>query len=362
MKNICFFNTYKEWGGAEKWHLTVARHCRDTGDRVLVVTNKRSKLLEKLKGDDGIVLHQIAVSNLSFLNPFKMLAAFRMFKVNRIDVVIINLPSDLKLAGISAKLAGVRQIIYRRGSAVPVKNSWLNRLLFRHVITRVIANSKEIRSTILQKNPSLLPHERITLLYNGIDVEAFDRQAVINASRDKKECVIGNAGRFVEQKGQSHLIELARRLKTQGECFRLLIAGAGEKETELQKAAAAAEVTDVIEFLGFVDRMPQFFADIDIFVFPSQHEGSSNTVLEAMTARKPIVAFHVSSLSEMVVSSETGLLVEAGNVDALTQAVTALIHDERMRYLYGEMGRKRIEEQFSMPKMLREFRAIIDHD
>jgi glycosyltransferase involved in cell wall biosynthesis len=361
MRNICFFNTNKEWGGAEKWHLTVALHCRDNGDRVLAVTNKGSALFGKLHGEDGLSLHQITVTNISFLNPFKLWAAYRLFRIHRVDTVIINLPSDLKLAGMAAKLAGVQKIIYRRGSAEPVKDRWLNRFLFRHVITRVIANSEEIRRTILQENPLLLPEERITVVYNAMDVETFDRQTVMNIPHNEDKCIIGNAGRFVDQKGQEHLIGLAQRLKTQGERFRLLIAGEGKKEAELRKAAAAADVTDVVEFLGFVDRMPQFFAEIDIFVFPSQHEGSSNTVLEAMAARKPVIAFRVSSLPEMVISGETGLLVEPGNIDALTQAVTALMHDNHIRHIYGEKGRKRVEETFSMQRMLREFRAIIDH-
>ena len=362
MSNLCFFNTYSEWGGAEKWHAAVALHCRNQGDRVIVVTNRRSALFEKLRKEGGLSLHQIAVTNLSFLNPVKIFAAYRLFKTYRADAVIINLSADLKLAGIAAKLAGVRQIIYRRGAAVSVNNSWLNRRLFRRVITHVIANSEEVRRAILQENPSLLPVERISVLYNGIDVEAFDRQPVAHVPRNAGECVIGNAGRFVEQKGQAHLIELARRLKAQGERFRLLIAGAGEKEAELRETAAVAGVADVIEFLGFVERMPQFFAEIDIFVFPSLHEGSSNTVLEAMAARKPVVAFRVSSLPEMVMSGETGLLVETGSVAALAQAVTTLIHDERLRKTYGENGRKRVEERFSMPRMLREFRALIEHE
>lgn len=362
MRTLCFFNTYKHWGGAEKWHAAVARACRDHGDAVMVVTNRRSALFQQLTGEPNITLQPCAISNLSFLNPPKILALARLFKQHGVQTIVLNLSADMKSAGIAAKLAGVRQIIYRRGAAVPVKNSWLNRLLFRHVVTHVIANSQEIRRTMLQHNAALIPPERLTVLYNGLDLAAFDRQPVTLVPRNAGECVIGNAGRFVAQKGQHHLIELARRLKAQGERFRLLIAGSGELEGELIQAAADAGVADQIEFLGFVERMPQFFAEIDLFVLPSQHEGSSNTVLEAMAARKPVVAFNISSLPEMVVSGETGLLVEAGSVAALTQAVTTLIHDEPLRKTYGENGRKRVEERFSMQRMLRDFRALIEHE
>ena len=74
-----------------------------------------------------------------------MIKIYTLLKKYAIHSIILNLPSDLKVGGIAAKLAGVKQIIYRRGTALAVRNTFLNRFLFRYIISRIIANSVEIQ-------------------------------------------------------------------------------------------------------------------------------------------------------------------------------------------------------------------------
>ncbi len=139
-KTVCFFNTCKNWGGGEKWHFDISTRLSDKGYDVIVVTNKRSELCSRIK-KWSLRLYAIKISNLSFLNIFKVLKVYKILKNEKIKTIILNLPSDLKVAGVAAKLAGIEKIIYRRGSAIPIKDSFLNRFLFKHIITGVVANS-----------------------------------------------------------------------------------------------------------------------------------------------------------------------------------------------------------------------------
>ncbi|MEZ5069812.1 MAG: hypothetical protein R2751_02290 [Bacteroidales bacterium] len=91
----------------------------------------------------GMRGRQMHVSNLSFLNPFKIWRTARYFRREQVGVLITNLSGDMKLAGLSARLAGVPTILYRRGSAVPVRNTVLNRFLYRQVLSQVVANSQK---------------------------------------------------------------------------------------------------------------------------------------------------------------------------------------------------------------------------
>ncbi|RYD77855.1 MAG: hypothetical protein EOP53_12285 [Sphingobacteriales bacterium] len=137
--NICLFNTMQSWGGGEKWHYETAILLKNNGFNVMLITSTGSELHKKLQGI--VTIQTIAAGNLSFLNPVKLLQVKKMLLAFKTDTVLMNLPSDLKLAGLAAKWAGIKNIIYRRGSALPVKNSVLNRYLFGKVITGVIANS-----------------------------------------------------------------------------------------------------------------------------------------------------------------------------------------------------------------------------
>jgi glycosyltransferase involved in cell wall biosynthesis len=162
------------------------------------------------------------------------------------------------------------------------------------------------------------------------------------------------------QKGQTYLIELARRLKTEGVKFRLLIAGKGELEQQLQQYAQALEVKEEIQFLGFQENIKGFMGNIDIFVLSSSFEGFGYALVEAMAAQKPVVAFHVSSNPEVVDHGHTGLLAEQENVEDLVQCVKELIHNEDLRKTLGQNARKRVEEQFEIQRVVDETLALIN--
>ena len=123
---ICFFNTAKVWGGGEKWHFSNATELRERGYEVIAVTAPGSELFYKFKKVD-IPVFEITVHTLSFLNLAKKRKLVNFFKSKNVKTLIINLSADLKIAALSAAKAGVSKIIYRRGSAIPVRNSFINR-------------------------------------------------------------------------------------------------------------------------------------------------------------------------------------------------------------------------------------------
>jgi glycosyltransferase involved in cell wall biosynthesis len=360
VKNVCFFNSHKVWGGGEKWHYDMALRLRNKGYPVLVVTNKNSELFTRLQ-QESIALHQIRISNVSFLNPFKILYLRRIFKRYTINVIFLNLPSDVKVAGIAAKLAGVEKIIYRRGIALPVKNSLLNRLLLKHVITTVITNSEETRKTLLQNNSSLVTRDKITIIYNGIDLAAYEQEKTAwMYTREPGEILLGSAGRLSAEKGHQYLIELAEILKTRGIRFKVFIAGKGKLEGQLKQYAQKVGVDKNVIFLGFLENVKSLLENIDIFVLPSLYEGTANVLLEAMAARKPVVAFNVSSNPEIIVHNETGFLVEQGNITDLADHVEKLIQNEHKRKEFGINARKRVEDQFNIQRVVKDVTALIE--
>lgn len=360
-KSICFFNGNKPWGGGEKWNHEYAKLLRDHGYRVYAVCNVPSQLGDRLEQEHGVEVLRIRLGNLSFLNPVirKKLKSF--FKKNQIDTVVTALPSDLKTGGIAAKKAGVREVVFRRGIALPTRDTALNRYLFRNVITKLICNSEETRRQVLSANPALLPHERTHILYNGFDVAAFDNlQDTPLVERMGDEIVIGNAARLTAQKGQDLLIEAAAILRERGRNIRVLIAGTGELEDELKAKAIEAGVADVVEFLGFTDDIKGFNRSLDIFALPSLWEGFGYAMVEAMTARLPVVAFDANSMPEVVANGKTGLLAAPGDATSLADKLDILITNATLRQELGEAGRQRVIEKFELHRTFAQFERILD--
>lgn len=357
-KTVCFFNSNKVWGGGEKWYYDTALFFRKEGYKVLVATNKKSELFERIK-KTGISAYQIKIGNLSLLNIFKIIKISRLLKTNNVDCIILNLPSDVKAAGIAAKIARVKKIIYRRGLAVPVRNTFINRFLFRKVITTIIANSKEIKRTILHY-PELVPEDKICVIYNGIEPKNYNPVPGKKIyTKRSNEIVLGNVGRLVEQKGQKYLIEIARMLKEAGTNFKILIAGNGKLESVLKQLAARLEVNEHVQFIGFVKDIKTFIDSIDVFLLSSLHEGSANILIEVMAYQKPIVAFNISSNPEIIENGKTGFLVNFPDIKDFTEKTIFLMRNEKLREQFGKAGRVRVKNLFDQDRNLQELLELI---
>ena len=160
------------------------------------MANPKGALASRLR-KASIAVFNISISNLSFLNIYKIYKIYKMLKMNSIEIIMMNVSEDVKTAGIAAKLAGVKKIIYRRGSAIPIADTLLNRLIFKNIITRVISNSEQTRKTILQNNQNLFPSDKISIIYNGIDLREYDAlSAAPIIKREKDTIILGNAGRL----------------------------------------------------------------------------------------------------------------------------------------------------------------------
>ena len=357
---LCFFNSLISWGGGEKWHFDISTRLVQSGYKTIAITNKESELYKRISSK-GIKTYQVPVSNLSFLNPFKIIHLVRIFRREKVRTLIINLSSDLKVAGLAAKFSGVDNVIYRRGSAIPIRNTALNRFIYKNLVTEIIANSEEVRRTILYNNPNLFNPHKIRIIYNGIDMIGYNKiNSRILYKRKDGEIILGNAGRLSEEKGHIYLLEMARELKKRNANFKILIAGSGKLYSKLQKIARMYNVHKEVRFLGFVENIKSFHRTIDIFILTSLWEGLANVVMEAMAEKKPVVAFDILSSTEIVDHGVTGFLVQKGNVEELTDKVYTLMDSEKLRKEFGRQGKEKVEHFFTIDGTMRQVEDLLE--
>ena len=112
-------------------------------------------------------------------------------------------------------------------------------------------------------------------------------------------------------------------------------------------------IADRVTFAGQQHDIPTWLAAFDIFALSSNWEGMSNALLEAMATQLPVVATAVGGTPEVVVDSETGLLIPPRDPDALAQAIARLLRNPDLRDRMGQAGRKRIKRYFSIVETIR---------
>jgi glycosyltransferase involved in cell wall biosynthesis len=251
----------------------------------------------------------------------------------------MNLSRDLKVAGMAAKLAGVRRIIYRRGSAIPIKNSIMNRYYFKSVVTDILANSIATKKTVLENNPNLFPEEKIKVIYNGINVKDFSEHVYLPFyTKQKNEIVLCSLGRLEFEKNHKFLIVVAQELKLRNINFKLIIGGDGRLKEMLETLTQNLNVTQEVMFPGFIKNPKDLLYTSDIFLLSSLWEGFGYVLAEAALCKKPIVAFDVASIPEVVINNETGFLTPLNDVHLFADKIEYLYNNPEIRKEMGSKG------------------------
>lgn len=350
LKSFCFFNTVDEWGGGERWHLDMALYLRFKGHRVMVVTQPGAVLGKRAQKQD-IAVFNILLNNLSVLNPFLLHKLANIFRSNRVDTVVLNLSRDLKCGGISAKMAGVKNIIYRRGSDRSVRNYFINRYLYQKVVTGILTNSQATKKAILSDGNSLVNPDKITVIPNGIDIKSFlNKDFQIQQPKQKSSIVLGALGRLEIQKNFEFLIPVAIELKKRGIPFEFLIGGKGSQESRLKSIIDEKDLKDVFHFLGFLDNPKDLLMSSDVFLLPSLWEGFGYVIVEASLSELPIVAFDISSNSE-VINESTGFLTPPNDVSTFCDKIVYLYEHPDQRKSMGKAGKNHVVKNFESSKI-----------
>lgn len=340
--NICFMNSIKGWGGGEKWHFENAIECMNQGYNVYFIVNKNSKLLDKLQKYPKIKIFDFTLSKRSYLNPFMILNLYRFFKQNSIDILFFNSIRDMNTGSFSAHKAKVRKIILRYGWDHKVKQKIHTKLSFKYFITDVFANSNWVKKRLLETN--YLKSSQIMVLNNGVKFN----QKSIKPFSSKSEIVLGFAGRLTFEKGIKPLLEVMEKLRDKP--IKLLLAGTGPDEEKIRSIIEKNNLITSVEMLGFVSNMEDFYSEIDILMHLTYADGISNTVIEAMVSKKPIISFNVASMPEIIIDGVNGFLVPLNNLNEVVNSIIKLYSQQELIVLFGQNSFNLAEEKFNFKK------------
>jgi glycosyltransferase involved in cell wall biosynthesis len=154
-------------------------------------------------------------------------------------------------------------------------------------------------------------------------------------------------GRLIPIKGHSVLLRAFAQALRSRSGLRLELAGAGPLEGELRGLAGGLGIAPAVTFSGRVSPIGPAYDRSSIVVVSSFGEGFGMVALEAMERGRPVIASRVGGLPEIVTEGQTGLLVPAGDEDALTAAILELATDPERCNELGRAGRARAVEQFA---------------
>jgi glycosyltransferase involved in cell wall biosynthesis len=313
------------------------------------------------------------------------------FKPHKLPRLIWNIARDVKRLTDIIHEEGVKLVFSNTGAVITgalaarighiqnvyhiheiiVNPGWLAKVIARLVLgnsNEVIAVSGPVKEQLMRYAKPGDP--AVTVIHNGLDPARFDSDVNVDNVRRElgagpEQVLFGVIGRVHPWKGQKYFIEAARMVADVVPGARFTIIGGTFKGyeyllDELKERIRQLELEDRVTVFSHRADVPALMRALDVFVLPSTLPDPLPTVvLEAMAARRPVVATAHGGAVEMVVHGQTGLLAPHHDVTGFAETLLELATEPDKRNLFGQAGRQRLEEEFSRERFHENVRRFI---
>ncbi len=271
---------------------------------------------------------------------------------SRTQLVIANGAFSFLASVLAAQLLRVPIIWWEHNTTLP------NDTMVRRMIgwaNHIVVVSQAIRRQFIELAPDA--QHKLTVIYNGVDTDIFRRLPSAERRPSDPRQVVGTVGRLSPEKGIAYFVDAANQLADEYPRAQFLVIGEGVERSSLQ----ARVTSDAVRFLGMRSDIPALLNRLDIFVLPSLAEAFGIAAVEAMACELPVVATQVGGLQEVVQDRLTGLLVPPHDADALAAGISTLLDDPHTCRAYGERGRARVLEEFTLARQAGQWQQLLAH-
>ena len=311
-----------------------------------------------MEADNGITIHSRKRG--PGLDWKTILWLRRLIKSGRFDFVHCHQYSPYTYGWFAHWGTGAKVVFTEHGRFHPDQHRKKARLINPIIALtshRLVAISAATREALIEYE--YMPASKIAVIYNGIAPltveEDHKKELLTELGIEPDEVVIGTVARLDAVKNQPMMLQATRALIDQGYKVRLLLVGDGPERENLGAITRQLELNSAVVFTGFQSKPADYLGLMDIFLLPSFTEGTSMTLLEAMSLGIATVATRVGGTPEIVEDKETGFLIESDDQEAFTSAIKKLLDQPAERGRIGNAAKLRFEQKFSVGKMVDQY-------
>lgn len=271
------------------------------------------------------------------------------------DVVHTHQIAALLYAGRASRKAGIKAVVHTEHGkhyARRLRTRWLGRIAASWA-QRFFCVSSDIAVEVADWR--VVKPSKISVVYNGIELESPRPHHAGNDVRNEvgiptAATVIGTVGRLSNIKRQDILIRCLAKIRKHNTNVHLLIVGDGPLKTDLIQLAWKLGLADVVHLAGYQTEPRKYLAAMDVFALSSASEGMPLALLEAWAVGRPVVAFRVGGLPEIIAHRRNGILVDAGHETELAEAIYEVITNRKLAGELAAEGRRQVENEFSLER------------
>lgn len=280
---------------------------------------------------------------------------------NKIEIVVVQFPSPIFLIYLSwlvREKANIKIVIYLHADPIDIFTSKAKVWQFRR-FNKYITDVVSISNHVTQKALGMFDLANVKTIYNGVDINKFSNNDKYLRSDTTVNLIY--VGRLIPEKG---LDLLFMSLKEVSFGFELLVVGEGPCRKKLENLALEIGLASQIKFCGQCDNVPEVLKGIDFFIHPATwEEGFGISIVEAMAAGIPCIAFRRGAVPEIITDNVDGFLIDEVSERALTEKIQYAVNifaKDTVRYEQISSNARERAKFFSIEKYIENLDTYLD--
>lgn len=281
-------------------------------------------------------------------------------KTHQIDIVHCHQYTPWVYGTLAALFTKAKIIFTEHGRFYPDSSSWKRRLvnpLLMQATDFVTSISEATREAL--DTYEFIPKQKITVIYNGIppaEHSVTNHNALKQSLNIPTDCTLfGTVARFDPIKNQLLMVNAFSEVIQRNSNAHLIMIGDGEEREGLEQEVKRLNLSEHVTFTGYVPEPLNLMSLIDIFLLSSLSEGTSMTLLEAMSLGKPCIVTDAGGNREVIVHNVNGLVVPNNDVVAFASAMHNLMHNKVLLAQFGNEARSIFNSIFIREKMVSQY-------
>ena len=366
-KILIITDVFKKIAGSERNITQLLRGMDQTKFHVCVACFFSGEVAQAMR-TEGFEVYGLRRGGIYSINGLKnIIFLYKLIRREKITLIVTYHEGSDFLGLVLSKLCAIPVISNRRdmGYKTRLPHRVAYGLLGKY-FDGVITVSESVKNEVLNKG--WFKEGKAWPIHNGINVgeyvnstnrESIKRSIGIEANK----YVVGLVGNIKKIKGIRYFLHAASLICMEKSDVEFVIIGydlneAGNSMNDMKLFARRMNIVDKIHFLGGRNDIADLVSIFDVAVVSSLSEGFSNVLLEYMASGKPVVATDVGGNREAVIHGETGLLVPPEDADKLAEAIKVFLDNKEIGLRYGLAGRRRVEAEFSLQRMIGKYENI----
>lgn len=311
--------------------------------------------------EEGVLFHQL--NRQPGFDLSLIISIRKIIKTNNIDILHCHQYTPWVYGALAAAFTKTKVFFTEHGRFYPDTTSFKRRSInpiLNLLTNNITAISKATKQALIDYE--FLPESKIQVIYNGIKPLEVNQTEVEELRADlgieKNIFILGTVARLDPIKNHTMMLKAFKQILEEHPNTKLIIVGDGDERKNIEAVIETFNIENNVILSGYIEQPKNYIALLDIFLLPSLSEGTSMTLLEAMSLSKPCIVTKVGGNTEVIHNNSNGYVCSNNNLEEFASLIAKLVCSENIMRRFGKNTLSLFLDKFTSTKMNQKYKSL----